>query len=85
MPLTRDEELLIQRRDAALGTGQFDAAFLESQKLLQSLRARGDRGEERRALASFATLLDRAGDAARAQRIPEYLAQGFERGGGRRR
>lgn len=85
MPLTDEEVLLAQRRDAALEAGQFDWAFLESQRLLQSLRARGDRSEERRALGSFAQLLDRAGDSARAQLVPQYLANGFERGGGRRR
>lgn len=85
MALTPEEELLAQRRDAALEAGQLDSAFLESQRLLQSVRARGDRGAERQALDRFATLLDRAGESARAARIPEYLTRGFERGTGRRR
>jgi hypothetical protein len=85
VPLTAEEDTVARRRDAALATGQFDSAFLESQRLLQSIRARGDRGEERQALGQFAVLLDRAGESARAARIPEYLSRGFERGSGRRR
>ncbi|MCI4345254.1 MAG: hypothetical protein L3K07_00645 [Thermoplasmata archaeon] len=78
MSRSQAEIELAQRRDAALTAGAIDLAFVESQRLLASIRSRGDRPEEARALVEFAQLLRRAGEGERAKAIDRYLATGFE-------
>jgi hypothetical protein len=75
------EEVEIQRRwEAAVSANHLESAFAEAQRLLQSIRQRGDRAEEHRAMERFASLLRRAGEPGRADRIAEYLRRGYERG-----
>jgi hypothetical protein len=87
MTRTPEEIELARRRDGAASAQDFDAAFLEAQRLLASVRARGDRADVREAMEEFAGLLQRAGDVARAERTREYLRSGFEprAPGGRRK
>jgi hypothetical protein len=78
MTRTPEEVELARRRDGAASAQDFDAAFQEAQRLLASVRARGDRAEVRGAMEEFAALLQRAGDAALAERTRGYLRSGFE-------
>jgi hypothetical protein len=65
----------LAEREAA--QNHWDVAFREFQLVLDSVRARRDRGLERRLWVRFAQLLERSGDRARAEVTRGYLARGF--------
>jgi hypothetical protein len=75
--LTDEERARLDRVDRESANGAWDNAFREFQLLLDSVRSRPDRDEERRLLTRFADLLERAGDPVRARVTREYLTRGF--------
>jgi hypothetical protein len=75
--LTPEERTRHESARRAAGSGQWDLAFGEYQRLLQSVRARRAPALDRRLMAEFADLLERSGDRPRAERARAYPREGF--------
>ncbi len=75
--LTSAELEWLQRARNARKARRWEDAFLEFQRLLDSVRSRFDPVAERRLLVEFAELLRESGNPAQAARIVVYLRRGF--------